>query len=824
MRGRVPFTIPRACVARRLAHLGARPPCRLEARIFIALAMDDAVALASAPSSLPTLAPHTCCFVHSQPLLGMCEECGVPVCNACQTHIKHHNITTLATVAASEFSAPLNVFQVRRIAAAAWRHVRKKRAAEDNVLRKWRAATRRTEQYTENIAALRRKRASVVAKQKRAQCEQDGARGRAPGEPGRDSRTDTRRRASLERVLRGIDRMFKESGIGLGCESNIIARARLAAATLRGEIARLEFAASLTLFPRDTAGQASLALAARTCRTAPANGYQALGAIEFTALAGAHAQVEAAYIARLESRLARLTGPAHSDAVALLAASRACAAVFEGASRSDIRAPLRSDTEASAREAAGLLGVCLAPPGRLDKLENEDLANAVAFARANLTNVRGEAGEAQLVLDRTLGAWPPDPAGAGKDCADRVGTGSMLYKDLSELMGSARTDTAHEALAVAARSPIVNAEAESVIRAHAEAKHMAAVRLQADAVAQLQARADTFAIVAELEEMPTDEHTRRLVWTVLDEPCNPAPNVRAFNAFRGARTMPEVEAARVARLEWVGPIQVGTPVEAAWLPTLDIFDHPIVFLSMCGVLCVCGHPNARSLTVVHLPSKQVATVTGNTRTVYGFVYKDELFVAQEKHTSLWHVPIEDVFAGRTDIANFDQFTLVAPWGDAPSFNTAPRGFVETPNESNFSQLILVDLTARTSRLVNAGHRADCFEGFTGIDVPRASWATKASSSGPNKTVFAVAPDGAMRKIADVTYERLTALPSASRPTDLTRAAVFDEAACFTVGDAKEELAHLVQPNLHMLVRLHRDVFLCWDKNTSGWAAVRIVVP
>eukprot|EP00767_Chilomastix_cuspidata_P003689 gnl/Chilomastix_cuspidata/3812.p1 GENE.gnl/Chilomastix_cuspidata/3812~~gnl/Chilomastix_cuspidata/3812.p1 ORF type:complete len:259 (-),score=47.90 gnl/Chilomastix_cuspidata/3812:87-863(-) len=225
-------------------------------------------------------------------------------------------------------------------------------------------------------------------------------------------------------------------------------------------------------------------------------------------LAAAHARVESAFITRLESRLPCLAGPLHAESKAALAATHARAAVFKAA--------VKSNT--NMHEATRLFGVVPALPDCSGLLIDEDVTFVVELASASAMDVRGQAEEAQLALDAELTTWPPGVEHAGAACAARTSVHTHAHTLLAGIADIARTTAARKAIAITLCVPVVAEVAESAARTDAEVAHVAAMRAAADHVGELQTRADCLSAVAQLEAMPVDEYTRRLVCAVLDAP------------------------------------------------------------------------------------------------------------------------------------------------------------------------------------------------------------------------------------------------------------------------------------------------------------------
>eukprot|EP00767_Chilomastix_cuspidata_P006713 gnl/Chilomastix_cuspidata/7160.p1 GENE.gnl/Chilomastix_cuspidata/7160~~gnl/Chilomastix_cuspidata/7160.p1 ORF type:complete len:157 (-),score=3.53 gnl/Chilomastix_cuspidata/7160:10-426(-) len=138
--------------------------------------------------------------------------------------------------------------------------------------------------------------------------------------------------------------------------------------------------------------------------------------------------------------------------------------------------------------------------------------------------------------------------------------------------------------------------------------------------------------------------------------------------------------------------------------------------------------------------------------------------------------------------------------------------------------MIVDLTTHTSRLVDVKQWLPSISGFVGIYVPDAAWIACAGKNRPNDPVFVVTFDGTMLELAKGIGAFPIVLLSAADPSNLARAAIIDWSGKFYMEGAKKELRNTTKIWCRSLVRLFRDVFLCWDRDRAAWLITQISVP
>eukprot|EP00767_Chilomastix_cuspidata_P003855 gnl/Chilomastix_cuspidata/3984.p1 GENE.gnl/Chilomastix_cuspidata/3984~~gnl/Chilomastix_cuspidata/3984.p1 ORF type:complete len:566 (+),score=53.11 gnl/Chilomastix_cuspidata/3984:1-1698(+) len=413
-------------------------------------------------------------------------------------------------------------------------------------------------------------------------------------------------------------------------------------------------------------------------------------------------------------------------------------------------------------------------------------------------------------------------------CERDVGELARMRSELIAARGRVDTDTAKAAFA-AAREQLdvdlqVSAELTRYAHAHLQAKiKLASARTTAARLRGELARLEFTSTLTHFPSSPQDQAALALIAhttnVVLSKEFGTAREIRHFYAFEDVQHVPEVAAAYAKPLSTVGAIQVGEPVEMPWIPHWPN-DYMGVTLSPCGVLCVGG--DVRNLLVFHMRTRKTVTLNGR-GAIYGFVYENMLYVAQQNVMYLCYAPVAEVLAGRTFLDTFDKLQIVAPWGYVPCLDTAPRGWVATLNPQDRTQIVFIDLCNKKSRLINAGSGMYYLGGLTGIDIPGVLCI--AGNNTKSAAVFAVAPDGSKRIIAYGMGIRPTVLPSATDPADLARAAVFDITAAFSVCEEKTRLHTPIKPARDQLfVRLYRDVFLCADQTTKTWFSLRVVIP
>eukprot|EP00767_Chilomastix_cuspidata_P004540 gnl/Chilomastix_cuspidata/4692.p1 GENE.gnl/Chilomastix_cuspidata/4692~~gnl/Chilomastix_cuspidata/4692.p1 ORF type:complete len:400 (+),score=109.12 gnl/Chilomastix_cuspidata/4692:149-1348(+) len=320
---------------------------------------------------------------------------------------------------------------------------------------------------------------------------------------------------------------------------------------------------------------------------------------------------------------------------------------------------------------------------------------------------------------------------------------------------------------------------------------------------------------------------KRFIETEEPEFCGCSHSISEFAAFRGARALDFVHAKlSVAVQEFLGlSVTVRSPssdsLEAPALRIAGPGEFQRAALSTAGdlSLMVKGSPNELRL---------YSFVSGQQRTIqaralcWSCVFEDKLFVGINCKSYVLHAPVADVYAGRP-LGEFDRLEVPGKVGEAAT-DRAPDGEIVILIDSTYGSRVLLRLDLRTG----AAARVECDMVFgsigplSGVRVPGALCAASEDRHRGNTVV--VFEDGHTATVASGLCDGVTLLPSASAPSDLSKAAVIDWEGTVSYQGRQQRLETPVRPYYQTLVRVYRDVFLCCNEVTGRWAALRIAVP
>eukprot|EP00767_Chilomastix_cuspidata_P001897 gnl/Chilomastix_cuspidata/2021.p2 GENE.gnl/Chilomastix_cuspidata/2021~~gnl/Chilomastix_cuspidata/2021.p2 ORF type:complete len:216 (-),score=58.12 gnl/Chilomastix_cuspidata/2021:1027-1674(-) len=183
------------------------------------------------------------------------------------------------------------------------------------------------------------------------------------------------------------------------------------------------------------------------------------------------------------------------------------------------------------------------------------------------------------------------------------------------------------------------------------------------------------------------------------------------------------------------------------------------------------------------------------------VFDNELFVGIEEATSIRHAPLDAVYDGLA-LEEFGEFDIPGEINSAVT-DRAPDGEIVIRTSLEVI-LIRVSLRTKESTIVECDKELSSIGSLTVIRVPGVLCTMR--EVGSDEASLAVFGDGRTEKIARGLGQFTAILPSASDPTDLSRAAAVDWNGFFAFGGKKEKLTDPVNPRYQTLVRVFRDVF------------------
>eukprot|EP00767_Chilomastix_cuspidata_P002235 gnl/Chilomastix_cuspidata/2361.p1 GENE.gnl/Chilomastix_cuspidata/2361~~gnl/Chilomastix_cuspidata/2361.p1 ORF type:complete len:622 (-),score=167.60 gnl/Chilomastix_cuspidata/2361:116-1981(-) len=438
----------------------------------------------------------------------------------------------------------------------------------------------------------------------------------------------------------------------------------------------------------------------------------------------------------------------------------------------------------------------------------------------------------QFRLDQLLLRWPTDAVSAAAHVAAHSAIHEGAMEELRLLVHKAVCNAVREAVSAATEAPRVSTAAERTTRAAAEQEFMSQLAYEAYKYAQFRERAWRVARVAEMDTAPDSAPLARLVRESLRESWGSADNVHDFSAFKDAKKLPFVQEQLRKPLKFFNGILVSeetitVKITGQWFAGAMC----LAALSTDGTLCWVSREvkqnrvwNADPDTGVRMLLNMHNLLTQRNRVLevepdtWMCVCDDELFVGRAWSRTVQFAPLARAFV---DLALADFQTFDVPWRFHPTMtDRAHEGWIVCLAERD-DMLVRIDLFAKKAYAFECDRRLFTIGPLSSISVPNAL--CTASELARSDTVVTVFEDGRTEEVARGLGDFPTLLPSAVAPEDLTRAAVIDFCANVWYNGSTNKLTKPVEPASRSLLRLYRDVFLCWAASTSAWAAVRIVV-
>eukprot|EP00767_Chilomastix_cuspidata_P002338 gnl/Chilomastix_cuspidata/2465.p1 GENE.gnl/Chilomastix_cuspidata/2465~~gnl/Chilomastix_cuspidata/2465.p1 ORF type:complete len:549 (+),score=188.14 gnl/Chilomastix_cuspidata/2465:460-2106(+) len=170
---------------------------------------------------------------------------------------------------------------------------------------------------------------------------------------------------------------------------------------------------------------------------------------------------------------------------------------------------------------------------------------------------------------------------------------------------------------------------------------------------------------------------------------------------------------------------------------------------------------------------------------------------------------------------YESFDVPQEVGPAVT-DRARDGWLVYITEGSTRDLVHVDLRARSCRVVECDRKLGTIGGLAGLRVPGVLCTAKASDG--DEAVVAVFEDGRTESLPHPVFMHPSLLLSTADPANLLAAAATDERAHVGFRGTTAVLTRPVRPASLSLVRVYRDVFLCFCTATRSWVALRISVP
>eukprot|EP00767_Chilomastix_cuspidata_P000249 gnl/Chilomastix_cuspidata/106.p1 GENE.gnl/Chilomastix_cuspidata/106~~gnl/Chilomastix_cuspidata/106.p1 ORF type:complete len:614 (-),score=154.59 gnl/Chilomastix_cuspidata/106:818-2659(-) len=303
---------------------------------------------------------------------------------------------------------------------------------------------------------------------------------------------------------------------------------------------------------------------------------------------------------------------------------------------------------------------------------------------------------------------------------------------------------------------------------------------------------------------------------------NPADATAEFSAFDGVRSLSWMRKLLASGLLQANNLFVSKDAaHVASLPPSELGYHNL-HLSLCGTLCAQTSRKsngADSELLLYNFTTGRSAMMKVPRLLWACVCDDQLFLGIYGAATIRHAPLTAAFDGLL-AERFAEFPVPDKVYMAATDRAADGWIVFL---SAFKkELVRVDLRAKTCAAIACDRAFYAIGPLAGVRVPGALCAAR--ELGGEEATLVVLTDGHVTAVARGLEGVPTILPSATHPNDLSAAAVIDCRARMTFGGHTDVLSFPVRPHWRSLVRLYRDVFLCFCEASRSWHALRIAVP
>eukprot|EP00767_Chilomastix_cuspidata_P003828 gnl/Chilomastix_cuspidata/3958.p1 GENE.gnl/Chilomastix_cuspidata/3958~~gnl/Chilomastix_cuspidata/3958.p1 ORF type:complete len:505 (-),score=105.70 gnl/Chilomastix_cuspidata/3958:359-1873(-) len=451
-----------------------------------------------------------------------------------------------------------------------------------------------------------------------------------------------------------------------------------------------------------------------------------------------------------------------------------------------------------------------------------DVQRGAAYARAELRAATLEADSAEFLYDERLARYAVNDTPVEEAVALHENVSIQSLGLLAPLAGAARTALVASGVGYSARTrcTITTAD-EAAAREAFSSSHLAAASTEANRAAQLRSRATRLSRVVGLTAVPEDASAQRLLRATVAESCGPADRVEDFAAFPGVWNMRCVRRLLKGNAGGrAGPFASEKSFDVDGIPA-DALGKCIASLSTCGTLCVRSwrRGDVAKLHLYSLASSR-RTVLRTPELEWACVYDGELFLGVRELPFILYARLDLVRRGLQPAA-FDRFAVPGRVATAAT-DRAADGWIVFHIGYGSNKIVRVDLRARACEVIACDCRFASIGGLSGVRVPGVLCV--AQDSVDDESTLAVFADGHTQEVAHGLYDFPVGLPSASCPANAARMAVTDAYTHNVLYGRAWCLVGAARARWLSLVRLYKDVFMCYDSRSRRWRALRITVP
>eukprot|EP00767_Chilomastix_cuspidata_P003043 gnl/Chilomastix_cuspidata/3166.p1 GENE.gnl/Chilomastix_cuspidata/3166~~gnl/Chilomastix_cuspidata/3166.p1 ORF type:complete len:581 (-),score=79.95 gnl/Chilomastix_cuspidata/3166:77-1819(-) len=465
---------------------------------------------------------------------------------------------------------------------------------------------------------------------------------------------------------------------------------------------------------------------------------------------------------------------------------------------------LNAEYAAIAHMIANMIGVKLESPGNPPRLSLSERSNAASYAKHRVKDAHSMAekylyNELLPLYSQFLKSIPWITA----EMALHAPFMTEALHILETFSSKARTPQVRAALqaAIVLREPVPHIW-EQVEKEESD-KFLKDTQPRITRTIALIERKLMLSAVADEDFDPESAAANRLLWAALRDTCGVADNGLKFLAFKGAASLPLLEPHYRVVIGADGELCVSKAVQGdSQVLPLQI-SNVTATLSAHHLLCAHGRDEDESDQLYlydFLTRKSV--LLGVPNILWACAYDGELFVGVLGDLEVYCAPVLNVLEGFA-FENFLKFKVPKRMLSAAA-DRAADGWVVFCSDDN--TLVRINLRTKTCDEIQCDIKLSSINGLTGIRVPHVLCVARNTCKGHVVVVFY---DGKTEKLCDAMYGCPALIPSEASPGRLSHAAFIDARGTMVYNKKKITLKKL-SPSFRSLVRLHKDVFMCYN--------------
>eukprot|EP00767_Chilomastix_cuspidata_P007946 gnl/Chilomastix_cuspidata/887.p1 GENE.gnl/Chilomastix_cuspidata/887~~gnl/Chilomastix_cuspidata/887.p1 ORF type:complete len:632 (+),score=111.41 gnl/Chilomastix_cuspidata/887:71-1966(+) len=452
----------------------------------------------------------------------------------------------------------------------------------------------------------------------------------------------------------------------------------------------------------------------------------------------------------------------------------------------------------------------------------KEFALTKAYVREHKHEVEAQYESRMLHLELAAKRELPTKKTLIDDCAAHQETESNTLDALAKLCAGFRTSALQGLHQVLPQTiPIVTRSDENAARAQLRLQHTVALDNLKHSTCLFKERLLRFSELERFDKLPQTHEGLRALNAIFQEFNGMSPFPTDFIACRGISSLQFVQNALEYPLKDIHGIGIST--SAVVLPHFPgrMGDSGFSSVSDDGTVIFVARRKTNGELMLYNVFSQKTRMLVLPGIYWACSYRDEVFVGISGHSSIYYAPVRDVLKG-LPWEKFQSFDVSGRIRSAAT-DTARRGWIAMSQDTCRTRLTRVNLATKTESSVDCDCPLSSLGSMSGIEIPGVFCVGTALSHGME--TMAVFDDGRTKILSYQTKHFPTVLPSASEPTDLSKAAFIDMYGTMSYGDKSFSLTSPVKPaKFRTITRIYHDVFAIYDEMSWMWHALRISVP